>query len=228
MSWDVRVISGPFAALARSQCQYGTYRAQQMSSKLYNLIPNRYEAPRSQQFRCPEKGGVMSEPTISRHVEPLPPSAISYFRTRLRCGLSDAVKSPSIAAPQGLLLLSLTYGAGASVEELARMRLEFLLSGDGTPSREVRFNPSVTKHRTTRGVAMHPDIAADLVAFRHAFPAEQWVAFRSPGYGSPGREHLPASALTRWFRGCLREAGLGQFSVASGRKAFHLNQRRSS
>jgi integrase len=170
----------------------------------------------------------MPTSAIARAVEPFAPSAISYFRTRLRCGLSDAVKSPSIAAPQGLLLLSLTYGAGASVDELARMRLEYLLNADGTPSHEVRFDPSVTKHRTTRGVAMHPDIAADLLAFRHAFPAEQWVAFRSPGYGSPGREHLPASAITRWFRGCLREAGLDQFSVASGRKAFHLNHRRPS
>jgi integrase len=160
-----------------------------------------------------------------RSVEPLPPGAISYLRTLIRCGLAGAVSSPAISAPQGLLLFSLTYGAGASVEELARMRLEFLLDADGTPSHEVRFDPSVTKHRTTRGVAMHPDIAADLVTFRHAFPDEQWVAFRRAARGTARREHLPASAITRWFRGCLREAGLGQFSVASGRKAFNLNQR---
>ena len=168
----------------------------------------------------------MSQANIARSVEPFTPSAISYFRTRLRCGLAESVSSPRVSPPQGLLLFSLTYGAGASVEELARMRVEFLLRADGGPSHEVRFDTSVTKHRTTRGVAMHPDIAADLATFRHAFPDEQWVAFRPAGYGTARREQLPASAITRWFRGCLREAGLGQFSVASGRKAYNLNQRR--
>jgi hypothetical protein len=170
----------------------------------------------------------MSTSAITRAVEPITPSAISYFRTRLRCGLSEVVKSPSISAAQGLLLFSLTYGAGASVEELARMRLEFLVTADGAPSDEVRFDPSVTKHRTTRGVAMHPDIAADLLVFRHAYPGEQWVAFRSFQRGASPREHLPASTITGWFRSCLREAGLGQYSVASGRKAFNFNQRRGS
>jgi hypothetical protein len=167
----------------------------------------------------------MNHIALQTSVQPLPPSAISYLRTCLRFGLVGSMPSPVIAPQQGLLLLSLTYGAGASVEELARMRLEFLIR-DGKPSHEVRFDHSVTKHRTTRGVPMHPDIEADLVAFRHAFPDEEWVAFRSPRCGATRRDHLPASAITSWFRGCFRQAGLGQFSVASGRKAFNLNQRR--
>jgi integrase len=167
----------------------------------------------------------MPHSAIARAVEPFSPSAISYFRTRLRCGLTDAVTAPRIAPAQALLLFSLAYGAGASVEELARMRLEFLLDADGKPAPEVRFDHSVTKHRTTRGVAMHPDIAADLSAFRHFFPQERWVAFRPAGFAANSREHLPASTITRWFRSCLREAGLGRFTMASARKAFLVNQR---
>jgi hypothetical protein len=166
----------------------------------------------------------MPAPPIGRPVEPITPGAISYFRTRLRCGLSERVKSPSIAPAQALLLFSLTYGAGATPQELAKMPVSSLLNPRGDPASDVRFEPSVTKHRTSRRVTMHADIQRDLLAFRYFFPDEEWIAFRArPTLGVPPR--LAASAITSWFRSCLREAGLGQFTIASARKAFNINRR---
>ena len=166
----------------------------------------------------------MPPSTIGKPVEPFSPGAISYFRTRLRCGLAEDVATPSIAPAQGLLLFSLTYGAGASPLELSRMPVSALLDADGGPASDVRFGPLVTKHRTSRKVAMHADIERDLLAFRHFFPDEEWIAFRSSPSGGP-RPPLAASGITSWFRACLREAGLGQFTIASARKAFNVNRR---
>lgn len=162
----------------------------------------------------------MSQSAFHKKVQPFPPSAISYVRTHLRCGLSQAVPSPSIPPAQGLLIFSLTYGAGASPDELAKMRLEHLLDADGNPAEFVRFAPSVTKHGTSRRVPMHADIRSDLLAFRHFYPDEAWVAFVPQRSRRSPREHLPASTLRSWFRSCLKEAGLGHFSMSSGRKTF--------
>jgi integrase len=162
----------------------------------------------------------MSQSAFHKRVQPFPPSAISYVRTRLRCGLSQVVQSPLILPPQGLLMFSLTYGAGANPEELARMRLEHLLDADGNPAEFVRFANSVTKHGTSRRVPMHADIRSDLIAFRHFYPSEQWVAFVPQRSRRSRRQQLPASTLKSWFRICLREAGLGHFSINSGRKTF--------
>ena len=166
----------------------------------------------------------MPPPTIGKTVEPFTPGAISYFRTRLRCGLSATITGPSIGAAQGLLLFSLSYGAGASPLELSRMPVSSLLDANGDIASEVRFEPAVTKHRTSRRVPMHPDVQRDLLAFRYFFPGEEWIAFRAnPASGAPPR--LAASAITSWFRASLREAGLGHFTIASARKAFNVNRR---
>jgi hypothetical protein len=100
------------------------------------------------------------------------------------------------------------------------MRLEHLLDADGNPAEFVRFSPSVTKHGTSRRVRMHADIRSDIIAFRHFYPDEPWVAFVPQRSRRTRRQHLPASTLKSWFRSCLREAGLGHFSMNSGRKAF--------
>jgi integrase len=150
----------------------------------------------------------------------LPASAISYLRTRLQCGLSLAVPRPSIPPMQALLLFSLTYGAGARAQELPKMRVADLLGDDGCPADWVRFDASATKHHATRRAPMHDDIRRDLVAFRENFPDQEWVAFGPPRRGGTEPSRLTASALTSWFRACLREAGLGTYSIASGRKAF--------
>lgn len=168
----------------------------------------------------------MSQSAFHKRVQPFPPSAISYLRMRLRCGLAEVVQSPSIAAPQALLMFSLTYGAGARPEELAKMRLEHLLDDHGHPAEFVRFASSVTKHGTSHRVPMHADIHHDLIAFRHRYPAEQWVAFVPQRTRRSLRPHLPASTLKTWFRSCVREAGLSQFSMSSGRKTFLDLQRK--
>lgn len=162
----------------------------------------------------------MLQSAFHKRVQPFPPSAISYLRTHLRCGLAQAVASPSISSPQALLMFSLTYGAGANPEELSRMQLEHLLNVDGEPAEFVRFAPSVTKHGTSRRVPMHADIRDDLLAFRDRYPGEQWVAFVPQRSRRWRRQHLPASTLRSWFRSCLREAGLGHFTLNSGRKTF--------
>lgn len=162
----------------------------------------------------------MVHSAFHKSVQSFPPSTISYLRTRFRCGLADAVTSPRVPLAQALLLFSLTYGAGARPEEIERMRLACMLDGDGTPASTVRFSGDVTKHSIPRRVPMHADIHADLVAFLESFPGEQWVAFRSEQAQHSFRPQLPASTLTSWFRSCLREAGLGNFSIASGRKSF--------
>lgn len=162
----------------------------------------------------------MSQSVFHKRVQPFPPSAISYLRTLFRCGLAQAVQSPSIAPPQALLMFSLAYGAGAKPEELAQMRLEDLLDCDGNPAEFVRFAASVTKHGTSHRVPMHADIHDDLIAFRRCYPAERWVAFVPQRSRRSRRLHLPASTLKTWFRSCLKEAGLGQYSMSSGRKTF--------
>ena len=167
----------------------------------------------------------MVHSAFHRSVQPLPPSTISYLRTRLRCGLADVVTSPRVPPIQALLLFSLGYGAGARPEELAKMRLDCMLDADGNPASCVHFGTTVTKHSIPRRVAMHADIRADLLAFRQAFPDEQWVAFRA-WRGRTGRAQLTASALKSWFKACLREVGLGEFSMSSGRKAFLESQRK--
>jgi hypothetical protein len=162
----------------------------------------------------------MSQQAFHKKVEPFPPSAISYLRTRLRCGLSQVVPSPSISAFQGLLIFSLTYGAGADPEELSRLRVEHLLGADGNPAEFVRFDSLVTKHGTSRRVPMHADVRDDLIAFRHFHPDESWVAFMPQRSRRSRRATLPASTLRSWFRTCLKEVGLGRFSINSGRKTF--------
>lgn len=170
----------------------------------------------------------MIQSAFHKTVQPFPPSTISYLRTRFRCGLADVVDSPRVPLAQALLLFSLTYGAGARPDELEKMRLASMLDDDGSPAGNVRFAPEVTKHSIPRRVPMHSDVRADLIVFRECFPGEQWVAFRAVQAGRTARAQLPASTLTSWFRGCLREAGLGHFSIASGRKSFLESQREAA
>lgn len=171
----------------------------------------------------------MYESPFHKRVLPLSPSDISLLRTRMRCGLVPNIPGPRIPLFQGLLLFSLTYGAGAEPQELAKMRIACMLDADGNPASHVRFEPSVTKHGTTRRVPMHPDVHDDLVKFREFFPAKHWIAFRShDDDGPPDLPPFPASALTSWFRALYREAELGQFSARSGRKTFLEIKRRAA
>lgn len=169
----------------------------------------------------------MPQPRFHRAVQPLSPSAISYLRTRFQCGLSLAVPGRTIPPMQALLLFSLTYGAGARASELPNIRIRDLIDPDGRPADFVRFDRWVTKHAVPRRVPMHADVRRDLIAFREAFPDEAWIAFVH-GARTGGSRRMPASAVTSWFRACVRQAGLGQFTLSSGRKSFLERERQAA
>lgn len=157
---------------------------------------------------------------FSRSVKPLSASTITLLRTQLRCGPSLPTSARNVGEAQGLLMFSLTYGAGATASELAAMPIRALLTAEGLPADEVRFAPSMTKHGVARRVSMHPDVGRDLLGFRAAYPTRQWVAFATSRDGLPLDRPMPASAIIAWFRQVLGEVGLTGFSVRSGRKSF--------
>lgn len=162
---------------------------------------------------------------FSRGVKPLSASTITLLRTRLRCSPTLPTGAGTVGQGQGLLMFSLTYGAGATASELAAMPIQALLSADGQPADEVRFAPSITKHGVPRRVSMHPDVRRDVFGFRAAYPNQQWVAFATNRDGLPLDRVMSASAIITWFRQVLGEAGLTGFSVRSGRKSFRDAQR---
>jgi hypothetical protein len=160
-----------------------------------------------------------------RSVKPLSASTITHLRTRLRCCPSLPASAGTVGQAQGLLLVSLMYGVGATAAEVAAMPIQSLLTNDGLPADEVKFAASMTKHGVARREAMHPDVLRDLLGFRDAYPDQQWVAFATNRDGVALDKQLTPNAITAWFRQCLREAGLVGFSVRSGRKSFRDAQR---
>ena len=172
----------------------------------------------------------MDETLFTKRVKPLTARAKAHLRLWVTTAASLPAAGYKGAAPvtvhQALLLLSLTYGAGVKPDELAKMQVDALLDDLGCPSSHVRIAPETTKHRVSRRVPMHPDIARDLIAFRRHLPTEQWVAFVRSAEGRPARRPMSEYALDDWFRRLLKQAGLEGLSVRSGRKMFNDMQRR--
>lgn len=189
-----------------------------------SLLNLAYFPPPADSRRVNVERERMYQSRIHKHVEPMPLSTVDYFRNQLRCAVSDQ-GAPLLHPVQALLCFSLTYGAGGRPEEIAKMQLSSMLDGNGDPASEVRFEASVTKHRVPRRVPMHPDIRADLLAFIHCCPEQRLVAFRTPGVRGPQTNFWSGTFLTEWFRRRLRAAGLGCFSLSSGRKTYLALQR---
>lgn len=173
----------------------------------------------------------MHETMFTRRVKPLTARAIAYLR--LWVTTSGLVPRPpykeaaATSVPQALLMLSLTYGAGVKPDELAKMRVNALLDEMGRPATHVQIAPETTKHKTSRKVPMHPDVARDVLEFRRHHPLEQWVAFVRFSDGRPASRAMSENALKEWFRRFYGQAGLEGLSGRSGSKLFNDLKRRA-
>jgi len=174
----------------------------------------------------------MFDTVLTRQVMALDPSVIAFLRPWVGTSCQLPVAPYAGASPptpeQALLLLSLTYGAGVRVDELAQMGVDALLDDDGAPREHVHIRPETTTQRVGRKVPMHPDIRRDLLAFSNRHPGERFVAFVPLLGGSLRQEPMSPRGLEAWFRELFRKAGFPGLTVHSGRRMFCATQRRGN
>lgn len=172
----------------------------------------------------------MFDTVFARQETALDATVIGYLRPWIRN--SSQVPAPAYrgASPptpeQALLMLSLTYGAGVRVNELAAMRVDALLDDHGVPRAQVHIRAETTVHFKSRKVPMHPDIRRDLLAFCNRHPDEEFVALVPLLGGTLRPRPMSAHGLERWFRELFRSAGFEHLTAASGRRMFNTNARR--
>lgn len=130
--------------------------------------------------------------------------------------MAFALQRSKVPASDRLKLL-LSFKAGLRACEIARMKVQDLLDGEGRPAKTVEvFYGKFGKHRS---IPMHPDIRDALITFRKQHPTARYVAISArKRRGRPSA--MTANALTQWFYHLYKAAGFKGASSHSGRRTF--------
>ena len=141
--------------------------------------------------------------------------AKSLSPRELRRVLDHLATRPHASRNRAMLLL--THWAGMRVGEVAALRVEDVVSVDGTVRAEVRLDASQTKGKHAPVVFLNHKLRKELAAHLKASGDRPG---HMPLFGTQKRAAFSANTLCQTFNTIYRDAGLDGASSHSGRRTF--------
>lgn len=129
-----------------------------------------------------------------------------------------AVVSQGRYGPRNRMALMLSYLAGLRVGEIASLRWNDLLDGEGKVRDQLRLSAAVTKGGHARVVFLNARLRREIEQFRSSLPSSPLR--QQPVLLTQKRAAFSANVLCQTMRGWYDQAGLDGGSSHSGRRWF--------